>query len=174
MASKKPLLESSGKHIFFYSHATKSAGAVFSQFYPSAFVDGSGVSYNCAEQYMMSHKALTFDDKITHAKIMAATDPKVIKALGRETKNFDDRIWDGVKFDIVVEGNRLKFTQNPDLQEILMETIGKTLVEASPYDKVWGIGLSEATAKKMSSNKWPGENLLGLALMKVRDEIKKT
>jgi ribA/ribD-fused uncharacterized protein len=160
------------QYIFFYGHTKKESKSVFSQFYPCEFTDENGVLYNCAEQYMMAHKALTFNDNTTYEKIMQASNPKDIKALGRLVKNFNEIAWDDVKFEIVLKGNVLKFSQNLDLKEILAETHKKILVEASPYDKVWGIGLNESTASSTPESKWPGKNLLGKALMMVREKLK--
>lgn len=128
------------------------------------------VKFSNAEQYMMAHKALLFGDGDTLTKIMNTTSPAVAKKLGREIKNFDPATWDSHKFDIVVRGNVLKFTQNLPLMKRLKQTGNKTLVEASPYDKIWGCGLSVEAAAKTAENKWPGENLLGKALMAVRDK----
>jgi len=108
----------------------------------------------------------------TADKIMAITDPRAIKALGREVKNFDSNLWDKNKFDIVFNGCKAKFTQNEKLKKALLETGDKTLVEASPFDRVWGIALDEVTARKTDPQKWPGENLLGKILTKLRDSLK--
>ena len=156
--------------IFFYKHMPKKTEwHVFSQWYPSQFEEG-GVTFNNAEQYMMAHKALLFKDNYHYEKIMESTDPSVIKNYGKRIKNFNQSIWNKYKFEIVTQGNRLKFQQNSDLMEILMKTNGKMLVEASPYDKIWGIGLSESKAVQIPQDEWPGQNLLGKALMKVRNE----
>ena len=94
-----------------------------------------------------------------------------LKALGRKVSGFDQHIWDERKFDIVVAGNLLKFRQNMTCQRFLIRTADKILVEASPYDRIWGIGLSEEDARLMDPSEWPGQNLLGKALMLVRERI---
>lgn len=161
-------------YVFFYGHKPNKLGVhVFSQWYEIDFfekVNGVKHYYTSAEQYMMAQKALLFDDQYYFEKIMATSDPKKIKQYGRLIKNFDADIWDENKFDIVVRGNRLKFGQNPELWDRLKKTKNKTIVEASPYDKIWGIGLTANEAIKIPEDKWPGENLLGKALMKVRDD----
>jgi len=94
-------------------------------------------------------------------KILESSDPAFIKKLGRQVKNFDQKIWDKEKFQIMVNILKLKFSQNHQLKSLLLSTDRTTLVEASPFDKIWGIGLNEFQAKKMKIEDWPGENLLG-------------
>lgn len=131
-----------------------------------------GVRYQNAEQFMMAGKAEVFHDPETKAKIMAATSPKDIKKLGREVKYFDEKRWGEVREKLVIEGNYAKFTQNPKLKKYLLDTGDALLVEASPYDKIWGIGLDAETAAQMDPKDWPGQNLLGKALMEVRAAIR--
>ena len=163
-----------GTHVFFYGHKPNNLGVnVFSQWYMINFsekIKGKKWTYTSAEQYMMAQKALLFGDEHYFTEIMATNDPKKIKQYGRLIKNFDPDVWDEHKFEIVVQGNRLKFGQNPELMERLMKTKKKIIVEASPFDKIWGIGITAAEAIKIPENKWPGENLLGKALMTIRDE----
>ncbi len=118
---------------------------------------------------MMYHKALLFNDSDIATQILAATTPIEVKALGRQVKNFDDEIWKENRYRIVKEGNILKFIQHSDLKEKLLATKGKMLVEASPRDRIWGIGYG---AKNALANKerW-GLNLLGLVLVEIRDEM---
>lgn len=142
----------------------------FSQWHRCSFtVDG--VTYNCAEQYMMHQKALFFEDNDTAKKIMEATNPKIQKALGRKVTPFDEHKWSGVARDVVLKGNLAKFKQNPDLLEKLLSTTGTTLVEASPYDKIWGIGLAEDDPKAQDRTTWRGKNWLGQVLTAARDLI---
>ena len=131
-----------------------------------------GSDYTCAEQYMMAEKARLFEDKEMEKKIMEETDPKQIKAFGRKIKNFDGKIWDRLKFSVVLNGNYNKFAQNGEMRDILLATGDKILVEASPLDSIWGIGFSEKNADAANPKCWRGLNLLGFALMEVRDEIK--
>lgn len=118
---------------------------------------------------MMYHKALLFDDSDVATQILAATTPIEVKALGRQVKNFDEETWKENRYRIVKEGNILKFSQHLDLREKLLATKGKMLVEASPRDRIWGIGYG---AKNALANKerW-GLNLLGQVLVEIRDEM---
>lgn len=143
----------------------------FSQWWPCRFkVDG--VEYNCAEQYMMAAKAKTFGDSETLEKILVSDKPKIIKKLGREVRGFDERTWDTVKYDVVVDGNMAKFSQNPELKSFLLSTNDAKLVEASPVDRIWGVGLAENDLGITDEAKWQGLNLLGKALMDVRARLK--
>lgn len=157
--------------IYFWGHTpnpNKMTKACFSQWYDCTFV-ADGVTYHTTEQYMMAGKALLFGDREVYDEIMAAESPDKYKKLGRKVRNFDSKVWDEKKYDIVVEGNKAKFSQNPVLMEFLLSTGDAILVEASPYDTIWGIGLNIETAKKGSVEDWKGENLLGCALMETRD-----
>lgn len=140
-----------------------------SQWYKSNFIDDDGTTYNCAEQYMMAQKALLFGDNEIFCKIMNETNPYNIKNLGKLVRNFNDETWNKNKFDIVYNGNLLKFSQNEELKQKLLDTENKILVEASPYDKIWGIGLSVSDKDFYNPILWKGENLLGKILMKVRN-----
>ena len=159
--------------VFFWGHrkGKKIGKTCFSQWYEIEF-EVEGHKYNCAEQYMMAQKAWLFKDIEIFGKILDATDPKEIKALGRKVKNFDPKIWNQQKFEIVVKGNLGKFGENPELREFLLSIGNKILVEASPYDKIWGIGMKEGTPGIANPTNWKGENLLGFALMEVRDFFK--
>lgn len=148
-------------------------GGIFSQFFPCTFTE-MGVTYNSAEQYMMAQKALLFDDIKTYDKIMSLSNPYKIKALGRLVKNFNQEIWDKHKEDIVFNGNLLKFSQNKKLCKQLLATGDKEIVEASPTDTIWGIGLAETDPDIYDKSKWRGTNLLGKAIMKVRNVLKDT
>lgn len=130
------------------------------------------LNYKCTEQYMMAEKARLFEDVEIEKEIMKTTDPKQMKSMGRKVKNFHDKIWDRSKYSVVLNGNYLKFTQNPKMRNILLATGDKVLVEASPLDKVWGIGFSKSNSNAVNPSDWRGLNLLGFALMEVRDEIK--
>ena len=133
-----------------------------------------GVSYSSAEQYMMAEKARTFGDDETLEKILSAKLPGKIKALGREVKGFDGKKWDSIKFKVVVRGNMAKFSQNRELLSFLLGTGDATLVEASPKDSIWGVGLKEGDRDILDPDKWKGENLLGKALMEVRSNLADT
>lgn len=138
------------------------------QWNKSPFIDENGIQYSCAEQYMMYNKAILFGDLETAQKIMNTTSPKEQQALGRIVKNFDKDIWDLNAKSIVIKGNILKFSQNPKQKELLMSTEGTILVEASPFDKIWGIGLAEDDPRIFDRTQWQGTNWLGECLTIVR------
>ncbi len=160
--------------IYFWGHTPnpkKITIACLSQWYDCHF-EVEGVKYHTTEQYMMASKALLFGDKEVYDEIMAASNPYDYKKLGRKVCNFEPEPWDAKKSEIVVEGNKAKFGQNTDIKEFLLSTGDAILVEASPYDKIWGIGLDRETAMKGTVEQWQGENLLGCALMEVRDYLR--
>jgi len=161
--------------VYFWKHETEpieETFACFSQWYPSAFVV-DGVSYICAEQYMMAEKAIVFNDKNTIEKILQATEPARIKKLGREVRNFVPEQWGKLSEEVVLKGNLHKFGQNRRLLGILLSTANKTLVEASPYDKIWGIGMTADIADRHGyPHAWKGQNKLGFILMEVRDILR--
>lgn len=161
-------------YLLFWGHTPKQAGkadkSCFSQWFHSVFtVDG--ISYKTAEHWMMAKKALLFNDKEAVEKILAAEKPAIAKALGRGVKNFNAAVWESAACSLVVEGNRHKFSQNITLKNFLLETDRKILVEASPSDTIWGIGLTQDAAEAVNPFKWRGTNLLGFALMEVRDTL---
>ena len=166
----------SGKKIdflFFYGHTNKEINkSSLSQWYIKDFKENDLI-FNCMEKYMMYNKALLFDDKNIANEILNTNQPKAIKELGRKVKNFNDEAWDKMKYKIVFTGNYYKFSQNTDLRNFLLSTKNKVLVEASPYDKVWGIKMKYDDENIENPFFWKGENLLGFALMQVRDEIKR-
>lgn len=143
----------------------------FSQWHKSKFVV-NGIQYCTAEQFMMAEKARLFDDEDICRQILETNNAKKQKALGRQVKDFNPTVWDKHKFSIVYLGNYAKFTQNEELKATLLNTGNTTLVEASPYDKIWGIGLSEDDIKASDRNQWKGENLLGKVLDSVRARIR--
>lgn len=146
-------------------------GGIYSNFYPCKFHDGVKY-YNCNEQYFMSEKAALFEDSKIRNLILETTDPKVMKKLGREVKGFDPVKWNDYKEEVMESGLRFKFTQNPELKKALLEEDCDLFVEASPFDKIWGIGLNEAVAKTVPPDEWPGQNLLGKLLTQLREELK--
>jgi ribA/ribD-fused uncharacterized protein len=148
--------------IFFY-------GGPFSQWYRSVF-EIDGVKYNCAEQYMMAMKAKMFGDDESLLKIMKSHEPWVQKATGRTVKNFDADKWNNVSRDFVYRANMAKFSI-PYLKDYILSTGDKEIVEASPTDKIWGIGLSEDNPDRFDRTKWNGTNWLGEVLMKVRKDL---
>lgn len=162
------------KYLFFWGHHGVGIGKhMLSQWYPSPMII-DGKSYSCAEQYMMAMKAMAFDDEETARQIMNTDDPRVQKQLGRKVKGFDDATWNLISLDVVVRGNFEKFSSSLDLWNFLESTSGKIIVEASPYDTVWGIGLSQDHPDARDINLWRGTNKLGFALMIVRKLLQKT
>ena len=156
--------------LLFYGHRVTKAvtETCLSQWYPCQF-EVDGVTYTSAEQYMMAEKAKLFGDEEIRAEILNTDDPRMCKALGRKVKNFDKAVWDKEKEHIVRKGNTKKFLQNSALRSFLLSTGDKVLVEASPTDRVWGIGLGKNNPDALDPQKWRGQNLLGFALMNVRD-----
>lgn len=142
----------------------------FSQWHRCSF-RLEGIDYNCAEQFMMHRKAISFGDLAIADAILGTTDPKAQKALGRRVAGFSESEWSQIARQIVYIGNRAKFTQNADLKQKLVATSGTTLVEASPYDTVWGIGLSATDPRAQSRQTWNGTNWLGEVLTALRDRI---
>ena len=152
------------KYVFFY-------GGPFSQWYRSKFTI-DGVEYNCAEQYMMAQKALLFGDEEARVKIMKSHSPSDQKAAGRKVKNFDPDKWNLVAKSVVYRANIAKFS-TPYLKEYILATGNKEIVEASPTDRIWGIGLSEDNPDIYDKSKWRGTNWLGEVIMQVRDTLGK-
>jgi len=145
-------------------------GGVCSQWLACDF-EVDGVRYNCTEQYMMAEKARLFGDKESERKIMFANHPRDQKAIGRRVKDFVREEWDAISRDVVYKANYAKFTQNPGLEYELRDTAGTLLVEASPTDRIWGVGLTTDDPKVHDPKKWRGTNWLGEVLMKVREDI---
>lgn len=131
----------------------------------------ANLKFHNTEQAFMYWKARQFKDYVTCQEIARETDPKRVKALGRAIKNYNDKEWAEVRFDVMVMVNKYKFSQNPYYGKMLTNTAPKILVEASPYDKVWGVGLGQDDEKILDEKNWLGENLLGKALMEVRKLI---
>ena len=143
-----------------------------SNWYPSPFtIESLNITFANNEQYMMYCKAILFKDKEIAERIMKTNNPNEIRSLGRIVVNFKPKVWDEKCMTIVENGCYLKFTQNKDLKKKLLETGNKKLVEASPYDKKWGVGLNKINAIKIEEDKWPGENRLGICLMNIRDKL---
>lgn len=130
-----------------------------------------GRVFNCAEKYMMYEKAYIMGDTEAEDLILSSNSPKEQKEIGRRIRNFDQVLWDTVKFEVVVRGNYLKFSQNEHLKEFLFQTNGLILAEAAPWDPVWGIGLDEKDKRAYNLETWQGESLLGKALMYVRETL---
>lgn len=157
------------KFVFFWGHQETADGKhCLSQWYPSPFTDGEH-TFATAEHYMMWRKAMLFDDERTAARVLAAGHPKAAKDLGRQVRDFDQAAWEAARSAIVVDGNRLKFEQHDDERAYLLGTGDRVLVEASPLDRIWGIGLRADDPRASDPAQWRGLNLLGFALCEVRD-----
>jgi ribA/ribD-fused uncharacterized protein len=160
--------------LFFWGHRAKQHQGigkhVLSQWWPAAFEAG-GVRYATAEHFMMAEKARLFGDAERLAMILAAETPDRAKALGRKVQGFDGAVWDAAAFDIVVRGNLAKFGGNDALRGFLLATGDRVIVEASPVDAIWGIGMAETDPRAGDPAQWPGRNLLGFALMAARAEF---
>jgi len=162
------------EYLLFWGHRSPSGGTVtkscFSQWFDAPF-DSGGNRYRTAEHFMMAHKAALFGDLEIRNEVLAADDPGKAKALGRHVKNFVEDVWVQHRWDIVVQANVLKFGQHDRLRRYLLGTAPKVLVEASPLDAIWGIGLSAQAPEATDPRKWKGLNLLGFALMEVRERL---
>lgn len=162
------------KYLFFCGHQPQPDGSTgpgcLSQWWPAPF-DVDGIRYATAEHYMMIGKARLFGDEATAAQMIGAPHPGAVKALGRQVQGFDQAKWEMHCFDLVVAGNVAKFSQHPDLGEYLSRTGNRVLVEASPLDRVWGIGLAAADPRSDDPDQWRGRNLLGFALMCARARL---
>ena len=141
-----------------------------SNWYLSKFI-ANDMTFSSMEQYMMYKKAECFKDKDTAKKILATDDVARIKALGRLVSNYNGSYWNGVRQIIVYEGLLAKFSQNEDLKERLKSTGNDILAECAVRDKIWGIGLSMKNSDRFDIDKWNGQNLLGYALMMVRERL---
>ena len=151
-----------GKFVLFW-------GGWPSQWHRSSFVI-DGIAYNCGEQFMMAEKARVFGDAAL-ARILRAASPREQKALGRRVRGFDEDQWNRVCRGIVYTGNLAKFSQNDGLLKKLLATGERTIVEASPTDRIWGIGLSQTDFRAQDPAQWQGTNWLGIALMQVRETL---
>lgn len=153
-------------------HNPKEENGYLSNWYLSNFIV-EGILFSSMEQYMMYKKAMCFDDQIVANKILETKDVAEIKALGRQVSNYNDSIWNGMRQILIYEGLLAKFTQNEDLKEQLISTGDAILAECAVKDRIWGIGLSMTSPKRLDIYQWNGQNLLGYALMLVRKRISK-
>jgi ribA/ribD-fused uncharacterized protein len=160
--------------LFFWGHTPKRADAVdascLSQWFPCAFVI-DGVTYRTAEHWMMAEKARLFRDDDALARVLACATPAEAKKHGRSVRDYDDAAWGRIRSEAVVRGNVAKFDQNPDLGAFLRSTGERILVEASPRDRVWGIGMGASNPDARDPAKWRGRNLLGFALVEARERL---
>ncbi|CAL9554127.1 MULTISPECIES: NADAR family protein [unclassified Streptomyces] len=163
------------KYLHFWGHRPRPDGRIgascLSQWWPSPFtVDG--VRYATAEHWMMAAKARLFGDAEAERRAVEAPGPAQAKRVGRLVRGFDDAVWERERYGIVVAGSLHKFGQNPELGGFLLGTGRRVLVEASPVDRVWGIGLAADDERAQDPARWRGLNLLGFALMDAREELR--
>ncbi len=165
------------KYLFFWGHQSNKDGSIgktcFSQWYEAGF-KLEGIYYKTAEHYMMAEKARLFNDRQTLNEILNAKHPGEAKKLGRKVQGFKQELWTKERFGIVVRGNIAKFSQNDALKNYILATEERILVEASPVDKIWGIGLVVNDFNAENPYQWRGLNLLGFALMEARQLILKS
>ncbi len=163
------------KYVRFWGHRPRADGEIgascLSQWWPSPFtVDG--VEYASAEHWMMAGKARLFGDPEAETRAVAAKSPAEAKKTGRLVRGFDDAVWERERYALVVTGSVHKFGQNPELGGFLLGTGERVLVEASPMDRIWGIGLAADDPRAEDPAAWRGLNLLGFALMDARTELR--
>lgn len=163
------------KYLFFWGNQPSKDGALtkscLSQWWLANFVV-AGITYRSTEHWMMAEKARLFNDEGTLSQILAAKSPAEAKKLGREIQDFNSEIWDAHKVEIVIAGNLHKFGQHANSAKFLLSTNDRVLVEASPVDTIWGIELAADSADAGNPTRWLGPNLLGFALMEVRDRLR--
>lgn len=152
------------KRIYFY-------GGIFSQWHKSSFNNEQGVQFTSAEQAMMYEKAMLFGDHDIAKAILKANHPRIQKELGRKVTDYDDKIWAECRLSRVTLNNFYKFSQNPILKDIILSLIDWEFVEASPTDKIWGVGLAENDPKIYDRSNWAGLNLLGIAIKDAQMKI---
>ncbi|MFE7765096.1 NADAR family protein [Streptomyces sp. NPDC057438] len=162
------------RYLHFWGHRPQADGRIgascLSQWWPSPFtVDG--VEYATAEHWMMASKARLFGDAEAERRAVAAAGPAQAKKIGRLVRGFDEALWERERFAIVAEGSFHKFAAHSDLRAFLIGTGRRVLVEASPLDRVWGIGLAADDERAMDPARWRGPNLLGFALMAARERL---
>ncbi|MEV0430263.1 NADAR family protein [Micromonospora sp. NPDC050495] len=161
--------------LYFWGHRPQRDGSVgagcLSQWWPAPFtVDGR--TYATAEHWMMWHKATLFGDDAIAGRVLAADHPARAKALGRQVPGFDEATWAACRYDMVVAGSVAKFGQHEELRRYLLGTGDRVLVEASPLDRIWGIGLAACDPRTADPASWRGDNLLGFALMAARATLR--
>ena len=152
-------------------HNPNEENGYLSNWYPSKFTV-NGVTFSSMEQYMMYCKAVCFRDDKVAAQILSTDDVAQIKALGRLVCNYNDNHWNGVRQISVYEGLYAKFSQNEDLETQILATGEAVLAECAVKDRIWGIGLSMHDPDRLDRSKWKGQNLLGYALMMVREKLR--
>nr|BFE65481.1 NADAR family protein [Dactylosporangium thailandense] len=162
------------KYLHFWGHTPRPGGELgpscLSQWWPARF-EVDGVGFPSAEHYMMWRKARLFGDEQTAARVLGVAHPNQAKSLGRTVKGFDEDTWARERFAIVTAASRAKFDADDTLRAYLVGTGDRVLVEASPLDRVWGIGLAADDEAAQNPERWRGLNLLGYALMHARADL---
>ena len=156
-------------HVYFW-------GSYLSNFFWQPFtaiIGKSQIEFHTSEQFYMAVKAAFFDDEVAFHQILDAPDAKAAKAIGRTVKNFDADKWDMISYKVMLKGVEFKFDAGEKIRQKLFETGDRILVEASPNDKIWGVGLHEDDDLILDEKNWTGENRLGKVLMEVRTTLKK-
>jgi ribA/ribD-fused uncharacterized protein len=163
--------------LFFWGHRNNQDGGIgkgcLSQWYQKGF-SYEGNIFATAEHWMMYHKAKVFNGVEAMERVFLNDSPQVAKQVGRKVRNFDTEVWSDAAYGIVVEGNLLKFSQQEKLKVFLLSTKQRILVEVSPYDQIWGIGMTAEDQRAIKPAEWGGTNYLGFALMEVRDKLPST
>jgi ribA/ribD-fused uncharacterized protein len=162
------------RFLFFWGHQPRDDGSVgpscLSQWFPAEF-EADGAMFLSAEHYMMWRKAMLFGDEAVADRVLEVSHPNEAKTLGRQISGFDEQTWVRERFAIVVEGNVAKFDAHDELRGFLLGTGDRVLVEASPMDRIWGIGMTARDASADEPARWRGQNLLGFALMHARHRL---
>ncbi|RAJ59884.1 hypothetical protein K378_04581 [Streptomyces sp. Amel2xB2] len=162
------------KYLYFWGDRPRRDGSAgkgcLSQWWFAPF-EADGVEYATAEHWMMARKARLFGDADAERRAVEAVHPRQAKDVGRSVRGFDQDVWERERFAIVVEGSLRKFAHHGELREFLLGTSSRVLVEASPLDRVWGVGLAADDARVRDPAQWRGENLLGFALMEARTRL---
>ena len=151
-------------------HSPDEDNGYLSNWYLSDYIV-NGVSFSSMEQFMMYRKAVCFNDETVAEQILSTSDVAKIKALGRRVSNYDESMWNGIRQITVYEGLLAKFSQNEDLKAKIKATGNAILAECAVKDRIWGIGLSMKNPDRFNKAKWNGQNLLGYALMMVRERL---
>lgn len=151
-------------------HNPEEVNGYLSNWFMADFCVGD-VTFSSMEQYMMYQKAVLFQDTDIAEEILKTSDVGKVKALGRSVKNYEDVIWNGMRQVAVYQGLLEKFRQNEELKQSLLATGNHMIAECAVQDKIWGIGLSMKDDRRFDLREWQGQNLLGFALMCVREEL---
>ena len=171
IALKRRSKEETFDYLYFWKNVPRDDGKLdqgcLSQWYSAKFKIGEQ-EFPTAEHFMMHSKATLFEDHEIAEQILKTPSCKEVKALGRKVTNFDEELWREHRFAIVLRANLAKFSQNEDLKEYIFSTGDTVIVEASPTDSIWGIGMSEEEARQTPPHEWRGMNLLGFAFMRTR------